>query len=196
MDNEPEIKIIQLKCLKQDLKKPYRTKVENYYPKDYAKAKKKVLAIDKYKREKDYSNSEDHIASEEAFCTNKSDIDIDSLEEYIIKDCLNCSKGPEQFNKTVKLDNVNIQMVKFTEINFESMNKYLKVELPIGKCKKRNIIAELPKQSNKKGRVSESIEADEVPKYAKNIIYILFTKLSNELNIFKKIANIEITINL
>ncbi|CAG8799424.1 3486_t:CDS:2, partial [Racocetra persica] len=110
-DNESELKIVWLKHLKQGnkesvreytnrtdekhdwfiqgLKEPYYSKVENYYPKDYEKVKKKALGIEEYKRKRDH-RYEDQPTSEDTPYFNKPDADIDSLVTKLAALKINC----------------------------------------------------------------------------------------------------------
>ncbi|CAG8758739.1 28410_t:CDS:2, partial [Racocetra persica] len=124
------IKIVQLKYLKQGDKESVREYmnryeacaeiVENYYPKDNTKAKKKALAIEEYKKEKNYKY-EDQPASEDTLYSNKLDIDIDKFTEASFK-------SPSEYLKVKMADDdvsYNLRLVDKKKKDDNLEKKYL-----------------------------------------------------------------------
>ncbi|CAG8478894.1 536_t:CDS:2 [Dentiscutata erythropus] len=122
-ENEPELKIVQLKHLKQDDKESVREYTnryeayaeaarnklranekhdwyiqESHCPKNYDKAKKKALEMDEYKRDKDLNKNNSSTRSEETAQSNKADVDIDSIINRLAVLSINWVEQEEKLN--------------------------------------------------------------------------------------------------
>ncbi|CAG8767058.1 24105_t:CDS:2, partial [Dentiscutata erythropus] len=132
--------------------------VESHCPKNYEKAKKKALGMDEYKREKNQilggDKSEEPVTSSKTDADINSLVnELEALkinrvertgpshnskprtcylynkEGHMMRDCPDRNKSNDQSGKSMKFNNADVRMVEFTEINPESANEYLKVEL-------------------------------------------------------------------
>ncbi|CAG8628461.1 14032_t:CDS:2, partial [Ambispora leptoticha] len=104
-------------------------------------------------------------------------------EGHIVKNCPNRNKGETQTNQGITFNNADVRLVEFTEKRPTNGAEYLRVEL-------------LDKDECGDIRAFDSRSTNEKPSSRENVMYIPFAELSDELDLLKKLADMEVTLTL
>ncbi|CAG8677367.1 20583_t:CDS:2 [Cetraspora pellucida] len=188
----------------QNLKK---TIIEKVKAKNATKVKINWLKC--FKQEEKESALNKNKASnilEENSQQNKSDVKLDSIniiQNVVAKPIKDISKrqNNSQAKRGIIFDNADIHLVEFTEKGPMTGNKYLKIELLnengccnirlFGKRKRKNAVSKTMQPIRKRRKVKETI-CENGPRSCENIMYIPFVKLSDKLDLLKKLSNMKV----